>query len=75
MAGQTVYPVPPGTDVTSGGTAVVGPYAFSVAKTGNATESLTGLSVSLQAGESLTITGTSVNANDITASMVWVEDI
>lgn len=56
----------------TGGTLV---YAFSVAKTGNATESLTGLSVSLQAGESLTITGTSVNANDITASMVWVEDI
>lgn len=50
-------------------------YAFSVAKTGNSTETLSDLSVYLQAGDTLTITATSANASDVTASVVWIEDI
>lgn len=50
-------------------------YAFSVSKTGNATESVTDIDLFLQAGDYLTITATSVNANDVTASIVWVEDV
>lgn len=50
-------------------------YAFAVAKTGNATESLTDISLFLQAGDYLTITATSANANDVAASIVWIEDV
>ncbi len=50
-------------------------YSFSVSKTGNSTEQLTDIDLFLQAGDYLTITATSVNANDVAASIVWVEDI
>lgn len=50
-------------------------YAFSVAKTGNATESVTDLSLFMQAGDTITITATSVNATDISASIIWIEDV
>lgn len=50
-------------------------YAFSVSKTGNTTESVTDIDLFLQAGDYLTITALSANANDVTASVVWVEDI
>lgn len=50
-------------------------YAFSVSKTGNSTESLTDVDLFLQAGDYLTITATSVNANDVAATIVWIEDI
>lgn len=50
-------------------------YAFSVGKTGNTTEDVTNIDLFLQAGDYLTITATSANANDVTASIVWVEDI
>lgn len=50
-------------------------YAFAVSKAGNATESLTDIALFLQAGDYLTITATSVNANDVAASIVWIEDI
>jgi len=50
-------------------------YAFSVAKTSNATESLTDIALFLQAGDYLTITATSANANDVTATITWIEDI
>lgn len=50
-------------------------YAFSVAKTGNSTESVTDLVLFLQAGDVITITGTSANASDVTASLVWIEDV
>lgn len=50
-------------------------YSFSVSKTGNTTEQLTDIDLFLQAGDYLTITATSVNANDVAASIVWIEDI
>ena len=50
-------------------------YAFSVGKTGNATESVTDLALFMQAGDVLTITAYSVNASDVSASTIWVEDI
>lgn len=50
-------------------------YAFSVAKTGNATESMSDLALFMQAGDVLTITAYSVNASDVSASIIWVEDI
>jgi hypothetical protein len=50
-------------------------YAFAVGKTGNSTESLTDIALFLQAGDYLTITATSVNASDVAASIVWIEDI
>lgn len=50
-------------------------YAFSVSKTGNATEDVTNIDLFLQAGDYLTITATSANANDVTAAVVWIEDI
>lgn len=50
-------------------------YAFAVAKTGNSTESLTDIALFMQAGDYLTITATSTNANDVAASIVWIEDI
>jgi hypothetical protein len=50
-------------------------YAFAVSKTGNTTESLTDIALFLQAGDYLTITATSANANDVAASIVWIEDI
>lgn len=50
-------------------------YAFSVSKTGNTTESVTDIDLFLQAGDYLTITALSANANDVTASIVWIEDI
>ena len=50
-------------------------YAFSVAKTGNATESVTDLDLFLQAGDTLTITAYSANASDVSASIIWVEDV
>lgn len=55
-----------------GGTQV---YAFSIAKTGNTTESVTDLDLFLQVGDVLTITAYSANASDISASIVWVEDV
>jgi hypothetical protein len=56
----------------SGGTQV---YAFSVGKTGNGTESVTDLALFLQAGDTLTITATSANASDVSATIVWIEDV
>lgn len=50
-------------------------YAFSVGKTSNATESVTDLALFLQAGDTLTITALSGNTSDISASIVWVEDV
>ncbi len=50
-------------------------YSFSVGKTGNSTESLTDIALFLQAGDYLTITATSVNASDVAASIVWIEDV
>jgi hypothetical protein len=50
-------------------------YAFSVGKTSNATESVTDLSLFMQAGDVLTITATSTNASDVSASIVWIEDV
>jgi hypothetical protein len=56
----------------TGGTQV---YAFSVGKTGNVTESVTDLALFMQAGDTLTITATSVNASDVSATIVWIEDV
>lgn len=50
-------------------------YAFAVNKNGNSTETLTDIDLFLQAGDYLTITATSASANDVGASIVWVEDI
>jgi hypothetical protein len=50
-------------------------YSFSVAKTGNNTETVTDLALFLQAGDILTVTAYSDNASDISASIVWIEDI
>lgn len=50
-------------------------YAFSVGKTGSVTESVTDLSLFLQAGEAITITATSVNTTDVSAAIVWIEDV
>jgi len=50
-------------------------YAFSVNKTGNTTESVTDLALFMQAGDVVTITAYSVNASDVSASIVWIEDI
>jgi hypothetical protein len=50
-------------------------YAFSVQKAGNATESVTDLALFMQAGDKLTITAYSANTSDISASIIWVEDI
>ncbi len=50
-------------------------YSFSVSKTGNATESVADLALFMQAGDTLTITAFSVNASDVSASIVWIEDI
>lgn len=58
--------------VATGGTLV---YAFSTGKTANATEIFSDLALTLQVGETLTITGTSVNASDVSASFVWIEDL
>lgn len=64
---------------SSATSASVGPgtlaYVFSVQKTGNATESVSDLALYLQAGETLTITAQSVNATDVSASIIWVEDV
>jgi len=65
-------------DYDSSATAVTGGtqvYAFSVAKTGNATESVTDLALFLQAGDTLTVTATSANASDVSATIVWIEDV
>lgn len=56
----------------SGGTLI---FAFTLSKTGNSTESLTDLSVYLQAGERITLTATSANNADVAAALVWVEDV
>ena len=50
-------------------------YAFAVSKTGNSTESLTDIALFLQAGDYLTVTATSVNASDVAASIIWIEDV
>ena len=50
-------------------------YAFSVAKTGNATETVTDLALFMQAGDILTVTAYSANANDVSVSIIWIEDI
>lgn len=65
-------------DYDSAATAITGGtqvYSFSVSKTGNATESVTDLMLFLQAGDTLTITATSVNISDVSATMVWIEDV
>lgn len=65
-------------DYDSAATAVTGGtqvYAFSVGKTSNVTESVSDLAMFLQAGDTLTITALSVNTSDISASVVWVEDV
>lgn len=56
----------------SGGTLV---YAFGAAKTGDTTEMLSDLVLSLQVNETLTITAYSANAADVSASFVWIEDL
>jgi hypothetical protein len=61
-----------GFSVGSGGAQV---YSFSVAKTGNNTETVTDLALFLQAGDILTVTAYSANASDISASIIWIEDI
>lgn len=56
-------------------------FGFSVAKTGNSTESFTDLDLFLQAGDTLTVTGYTQNpgggggGSDVSVSIVWVEDI
>lgn len=50
-------------------------YAFGVAKIGNTTEAITDLALFLQAGDVLTVTALSANANDVTATVVWIEDV
>jgi len=50
-------------------------YTFSVQKTGNVTESVTDLALFLQAGDTLTITAQSVNATDVSATIIWIEDV
>ena len=50
-------------------------YSFSVAKTGNATETVTDLALFMQAGDILTVTAYSANANDVSVSIIWIEDI
>lgn len=57
---------------STGGTQI---YAFSVAKTGNLTESVTELALFMQAGDTITITATSANASDVSATFVWIEDV
>ena len=65
-------------DYDSAATAITGGtkvYAFSIGKTGNGTESVTDLALFLQAGDTLTITATSANASDVSATIVWIEDV
>jgi hypothetical protein len=65
-------------DYDSAATAITGGtrvYAFSIGKTGSGTESVTDLALFLQAGDTLTITATSVNASDVSATIVWIEDV
>lgn len=50
-------------------------YAFGVSKTGNDTESLTDIALFMQAGDVLTVTALSANANDVSATVVWIEDV
>jgi hypothetical protein len=50
-------------------------YAFSAGKTSSGTESVTDLALFLQAGDTLTIAATSVNASDVSATIVWIEDV
>ena len=50
-------------------------YAFSVAKTGNVTQEFLDTDVFLEETDVLTITAYSANASDVSASVVWVEDI
>lgn len=50
-------------------------YSFSVGKTGSTTESVTDLALFLQAGDTLTITAYSANATDVSAAIIWIEDI
>jgi hypothetical protein len=50
-------------------------YAFVVAKNSSTVESLTDIALFLQAGDYLTVTATSATANDVAASIVWIEDI
>ena len=55
----------------SGGTLI---YAFTLAKTGNSTDDLSDLDIVLEAGTIVTVTAFSANANDVTATVTWVED-
>ena len=57
---------------TSGGQLV---FAFTVAKTGSDSQELGTLNITLQAGEILTITAKSSNANDVSATLAWFEDV
>jgi hypothetical protein len=56
-------------------------FGFSVSKTGNSTESLTDLDLFLQSGDTVTITAFTANpgggggGSDVSASIVWIEDI
>ncbi len=55
-------------------------FGFSVAKTGNSTESLTDLDLFLQGGDTITITaftatpGGGGGGSDVSVSVVWIED-
>ena len=57
---------------SSGGQLV---FAFTVAKTGSDSQELGTLNITLQAGEILTITAKSSNANDVSATLAWFEDV
>jgi len=50
-------------------------YAFSVAKTGNITQEFLDTDVFLEETDVLTVTAYSANASDVSASIVWVEDL
>lgn len=72
-----VNPTTSVTDIDIAATAVSGGlliYALTVAKVGNASESLDTLDIVLNAGETLTITALSANGSDVTVSFAWVED-
>ncbi len=58
--------------VATGGQLV---FAFTVDKTGSDSQELGTLNITLQAGEVLTITAKSANANDVSATLARFEDV
>ena len=58
--------------VATGGQLV---FAFTVDKTGSDSQELGTLNITIQAGETLTITAKSANANDVSATLAWFEDV